>query len=273
MPTKASDPSQAEELQNYGVESYEELAVLHVKDFLITITNLLIHQQEKFDLLVGAGNSGAIMMGLTKIAYKLTGNPLPPVLLIPIKRYKEGDSGSVFDNSVFQKDVDQFFSNVSPISNVLYVDDETGEKTTLLACFKLIQQSLKNRGENDRLQATFVVEDRDAKKAVSIQGIEVKLISFPKKPTRHKWVIIKNHFEPPFIADIQSFLQTQSVNQAHAINIGLGMPIKVKHGPNLAPSFDYHILEAAKIALPQLDTIQKQLEDYLRDLVLQSDFP
>lgn len=118
------------------------------------------------------------------------------------------------------------------------------------------------------MKATFVVEDRNTDKALSIESVETKLISFPTKPTKHEWVIIKDHFKPPFMADIQSFLQTQSVDQRQAINIGLGMPIKVDHGPNLASSYDYHILEAAKSALPQLDTVQKQLEDYLRDLIL-----
>lgn len=138
MIADVSDPNKLQELRSLDVESYEELAVFHVKDFVTTIKSLFIQQQEKFDLLVGAGNSGAIMVGLTKIAYKLTGNPLPHVLLLPIKRYQQGDSGSLFDNSVFQKDVDKFSSNASPISNVLYVDDETDEKTTLLACFHLI---------------------------------------------------------------------------------------------------------------------------------------
>lgn len=269
---------QALELRDLDVGNSEELAVFHIKDFMKTIHALLVEKGDNFDLLVGAGNSGAIMVGIAKAVFDFSGHAQPFSILIPIQRYRAGYEGPFFDNSILQPEVSQTLSGMRPVSEVLFVDDETMRGTTVKESFKLIVAALNIPTDRNNLTCAVVAEDRtpnkDLAKNLAIPGFTNTLYSFPQKTTKHQWSIIKQHFNPPMLAELEQAIKkgkyfTENEQQAHPhpeLNIGLDMPIKRYFGVGTKPYYDDEVIQNILDNFPGLESARKQLETYLEKL-------
>lgn len=270
---------QRQELDALQVKSYFELAHLQVKDFMRTIYKLIMEENKTFDLLVGAGNSGIIMVGLAKVVYEYSGLTPPPVLLIPFKRYKVGNEGNLFDHTLFQsyvtKEVAQILQK-SKISEILFVDDETMKGITVNESLKLILAAMATPATYEEVNCTLVTEDRTTAERLSdvinVAGIRMTLCSFPSKTTRHAWCIIKEHFRPPVLEEVEQVLAkidllfpAREYSTNFALNVGLNLPIK-RNRPGSKPCLDYNIIEEVRRSLPQLEIIQRNLSAYLGEL-------
>lgn len=113
-------------------------SVFRVKKFAATMYHLLKESDFKIDLIIGAGNSGAQMIGLTKIILKEFKIKIP-LIETPVYRYKpykdgrdrvEGRESDKFDNYALLDHVKNELANKS-IKTVLFVDDEIGGGTLL----------------------------------------------------------------------------------------------------------------------------------------------
>lgn len=135
---QAYDPEQWDEL--YG-ENLRPYAYRNFKGFVCILHHLFNTERRKFDLLVGAGDSGSAMLAVTQKVLERIQVECPQTLCIPTQRYKKPDliwsdnKDDYFDNKVFVPQIKQQLKG-RKIKNVLYADDEISSvgltvKTTL----------------------------------------------------------------------------------------------------------------------------------------------
>src|SRR5690348_1759547 len=80
-----------------------DLAKSRVKMFAAALTRQLIEENEKFDLILFAGNSGLYLSYLTAQVYKKLNINYPPVIILPIYRFKKVQGElKINDNSYLQ---------------------------------------------------------------------------------------------------------------------------------------------------------------------------
>src|SRR5476651_1905582 len=94
-----------------------------LKTFLQTLHKVSILNNKKFDLILGAGDSGQVMIAITKIFYDYFHLPFPKNIVFPVYRYKKYSKRKLFDNSSIK---DDYLKKEIPaeIDSILFVDDE-----------------------------------------------------------------------------------------------------------------------------------------------------
>src|SRR5689334_15222725 len=120
-----------------------EYSISHFKSFVATIYYLIYEKDLKFDLVIGSGNTGILCAKFTELVYKKIEKEVPPILQIPVLRYKgEEKSENLFDNSVLFPDLEEFLhtNNIKKLDKVLFVDDEIYAGNALSAVMQLLNK-------------------------------------------------------------------------------------------------------------------------------------
>ncbi len=64
------------------------LSIRHFKRFIAVLYHLISDKNSKFDLIVGAGDSGILLAKITGILYEKLNLETPQILNLPVVRYK-----------------------------------------------------------------------------------------------------------------------------------------------------------------------------------------
>lgn len=163
------------EVPKLNINLYE-LAEDRIERFVATLYRLLVDQQEHFDLIVGAGDSGCFAVELTKLVYQEQKKQLPPILLLPIVRFKNDKEGEErFDNSYLKRKVKNKLKEIESIRNILFVDDEIRKGWTAKSCFELICPNYDNF-----ITGTIVAEHHFFEWHYNIPRLSIRYFSYAK---------------------------------------------------------------------------------------------
>lgn len=241
-------------LNKIGEESLEK--------FVKVLCKLLITDKRKFDLITSAGDSGQIMIFITKKVYELLDVPIPPSIIFPIYRYKDYPKKILFDNSSVLNDYSN--KNIpSNIKNILYVDDEIDQGNSAWATINLIR-TLKRI---DNFTYTIIAEDgKFNKRNFDNQNFNIEYIS-PKKRAYGVYNAISYTIPKEFEDPIQKALTKEKIiwKDKQIMCILLNLPIKELN--NGKPEFNFRLFEIVKILIPNFNDLQKNYQKYLTDKI------
>ncbi|KKS38115.1 MAG: hypothetical protein A3G49_00150 [Candidatus Sungbacteria bacterium RIFCSPLOWO2_12_FULL_41_11] len=149
-----------------------------LSQFIKTFKRLLVNDKRKFDIIIGAGDSGQIMIYLTRLVYELLKVDCPQTVVAPIYRHADEKEAILFDNSTLAGD----FQNISllNIKDILFVDDEIGSGNAAKGVLDLLLALFKKPIEEKIY--TIIAEDG----GFDPRGIQVSNIKIEFIPTKKR---------------------------------------------------------------------------------------
>lgn len=177
-----------------GRQPFSPIVAEHVfKRYIALLYRLCIEEKNEYDVLVGPGDSGAVMVYFAELFYHAVQKPAPPKLVLPVQRYTNPDdeTSDLFDNSVLLSDALGQLSDISP-AKVLFVDDEIWKANSASSVARLLVSALasKNNLEN-RIVFTIVAENHGFEWHYDISPIAIQYYAFSKNISGRNNVILR----------------------------------------------------------------------------------
>ena len=238
----------------------------HFCKFCRTMKDLL--QTQTFDLLVAAGNTGSIVARFTETIYAHLHLKPPPTLRIPLFRFLPGhedDTKHLFDTLHHLPMVIEQLRSLSPLRNVLFVDDEISRGLTAVSLFRLISEALRQLGRDTVEQFTIVAEDQGFKVPDDCPGMH--FMPFAQEKKGYGNVIF--YATPPKLEEpIIRIVGDDDLFAFHKrCSLLLGLPIKDFN--NGMPIFSDSILRTVEKQIPDFPTLQKEYEQFIEESIQQ----
>lgn len=223
-----------------------------LKAYVQTIQKL-IEQDEQFDVITAAGDSGQLATRITEEIYKALGKSVPPKLVAPIYRHADEAEIILFDNSILAPQFTDW--KTKPFKKVLFVDDEIGGGNAVGGMLDLLLEM------NPDIQSiTIVAEDGGFYCPPEIHGVKAMFI-----PTRQRipgvysaisYTVPWKFQEPPkrVLAD------EPGLNDRQVMCTLLNLPTKEFRGGK--PEFNDRLIERARAKLPDFTALQKEYQEY-----------
>lgn len=247
-----------------------ELALSKFQKFILTLYHLLIKDNRKFDLIVGAGSTGVVVAKLAELVYINLRIKCPPILQLPVLRYKgEEVPENLFDNSVLYPDVATWLrrQNISKLENILFVDDEIYTGFLLKESMKLIVNYKKDNYLLGEIVCTVVAEDQGVSRNFRIPEVKVDLQLFAVGIDETSNVI--TFFLPEELVQPIKQVLGGSIKNHWVISILLNLPIREKKGDTIKPEFTDKYLKLASEKLPNLTNLQQKALDFTNNYISQ----
>ena len=237
-----------------------ELAKSRIKMFVATLYRQLIDYKEKYDFLLGAGNSGLFMTKIAENVYEDLNIKVPPVFNLPIYRFRE-DGVTLGDNSFLMTSVKEKLKGIQKISNLLFVDDEIMRALTAKECFRLILEANPNI---NHLSVTIIAENHFFEWHYKMPKVSIRFFAYSPLIQGLNGNI--GYFIPEdFYKEISAMdNNTLSPNHVMAILIGGGLKRKDSTGK---PYFDFTIESELKNKIADYDKKKSSLINELKELV------
>lgn len=228
--------------------------------FSETLNKLL--RLEKFDLIIGAGDSGQVMVWLVKEIYKVLSQKLPETIVLPVYRHADEAETILFDNNIFANDLNSRI-NLKNTKNILFVDDEVGSGTVVNAVANLIQSAA---GDNEERELTVVAENREYQLGNSIFGIKINFV-----PSRNVEKGIYNAIS--YIVPQNLRLKIKNAikdlveypNEKLALNVLLGLPIKKFNNGN--PEFSDQYTDILNDRIKDFEQMRSAFENNFKSTI------
>ena len=237
-----------------------ELAKSRIKMFVAAICRQVVDFEERYNLLLGAGNSGLFMTKITEMVYQCLDIKVPPVLNLPIYRLKE-DGTTLHDNSFLTTQVKEKLQGIQEISNILFVDDEIMRALTAKESFSLI---LEANPTIDHLSATIIAENHFFEWHYKMSKVSIRFFAYSPLIQGLNGNI--GYFiTEDFYKEISAMHNnTLSYNHVMAILIGGGLKRKDNSGKSY---FDFTIESELKNKIADYDKKKLSLVNELKGLV------
>lgn len=237
-----------------------ELAESRIKMFAASICRQLIDFKEDYDLILGAGNSGLFMTKIAEMTYKYLSLKLPPILNLPIYRFKE-DKTVINDNSFLAPLVKEALDSLNTVNNVLFVDDEIMRALTAKECLNLV---LKAKPNMNHLNAAIIAENHFFEWHHKMTKVSISYFAY--SPLIQGFNENIGHFIPEDLYKEVLNLMNEplSYNQVMAILIGGGIKRKDNKGNQY---FDYILNPSLKSKIVNYDDRKKALIHRLEELI------
>lgn len=231
--------------------------------FIKTFKRLLVNDKRRFDLVVGAGDSGQLMVYITRLVYEMLKINMPQTIVAPIYRHADEAETILFDNSQLAADYSDI--SVSNVQNILFVDDEIGSGNATKGMLDLLIKLIKKSGKV--LTYTIIAEDGGFDlKSIQIQNVKIEFIS-PKTRAENVFnaisYIIPAEYEQPIKNALQ--YEIKDLNSKQVMNILLNLPIKEFN--NGKPRFTFQMHEMAKKLISNLPKLQEGYRSHLKTQV------
>ena len=237
-----------------------ELARSRIKMFVAALCRQLIDFNEKYDLLVGAGNSGLFMTKITEKVYRHLDIEVPSALNLPIYRFKE-DGATLHDNSFLITQVKEKLQGIPKISNILFVDDEIMRALTAKECFQII---LEADSDINHLSAAIIAENHFFEWHYKMPKVSIRFFAYSpliQGLNGNIGYLIPEDFYKEISA---IYNNTFSRNHVMAILVGGGLKRKDNIGKSY---FDFAIESELKNKIADYDKKKSFLMDELEELV------
>lgn len=240
--------------------SRSELAKSRIKLFSASICRQLIERNEKFDILLGSGNSGLFMTTIARMVYESLKKEIPPTLNLPVYRFRD-DGTTIDSNPHLLPEIKTFLQDLPKIKSVLFVDDEIMRAITSHVCFDLILQASPSI---NNLNTTIIAENHFFEWHYKMPKVSVNFFAHARLIQGFNGNI--GYFIPPDIYEKVS-LQINEVrvhNHAMALIVGGGLKRKDSNG---IAYFDFDIESTLKAGIEKYDERKSYLIRELRDLI------
>lgn len=253
-----------EQINPYARSDLEQVAQEHFKRFVGTIYRLVVEQQRRFDLLVGAGNSGVGMVKCTQLIYDHLQIQVPPTLVLPIYRHWPKDARTeenLFDNAVLLPEVKRQLGGPGSLRKILFVDDEIGGGTALRAVVNLLQLARPNQSGD--MAVTVVAENHGFNADIKIAGISIQFFPYAEEIKGLNNLVsygIPYAIERP----ITRLYNDKQIGSVERFNLLLGEPVKKME--NSQPCFSVE-REELKRRIKDFSGLQGRFEKHIRQLI------
>ena len=159
----------------------KEVGIPIFKMYIALLYRLCVEERNQYDLLIGPGDSGAVMIYFAELFYNAVGIPIPPKLILPVQRFKiDGDDKSgKYDNNSLAYLVKGQIPN--KFSKALFIDDEIGQANSASQCAKLIADNLAESQMRNRILFTIVADNHGFEWHHDIPPIAIQYYSFSRK--------------------------------------------------------------------------------------------
>lgn len=151
------------------------------KKFIALLYRLIVVEKNRFDLIIGAGDSGAALAMIAKIFYIRLKKKPPQVLLIPTTRFTKLDVpwGDFLDNKTLIPKIKNDLKNrKSPIKNVLFVDDEIRSAYSAKESIRVVINAAPKRIIPNRVLYTIVAENHGFEWHYNIPPVAIRYYAF-----------------------------------------------------------------------------------------------
>lgn len=266
----------------FETDEINKLALKNFGKFVKVIRELLVDKRSlraialkniKFDLIIGAADSGIGVLKFTELIYEQLELPLPKTIQIPIIRFKDpkmlwADSDVFyFDSSALLPEVKEELKNTERVQNILFVDDEISIKgSTFLTCLKLVSDALGDRIRYP-LNCYIVAEDHQFK--VKNFDPNIKVHFFPFSKGIHEVYSVISYIVPWEIEkQIKEHFSEEELNSKRRLNLLLGLPAKERI--NNKGEFVYKYRDLANERIENFKELQEQFRAYLEQLIKDS---
>lgn len=166
-----------------GRQSFSSVVAQHVfKRYIALLYRLCVEEGNDYDLLVGPGDSGAVMVHFAELFYKVLEKQVPPKLLFPVQRYVDPDDerSGLFDNSALLPTVAEQLASRAP-SRVLFVDDEIWQANSASASARLLVSAIPAEKKLSRVVFTIVAENHGFEWHYDLPPIAIQYYAFSKR--------------------------------------------------------------------------------------------
>lgn len=241
-------------------ERRKELAESRIKMFVASLCRQLIDSNDSYDVILGSGNSGLFMTKITEMTYEYLNIKTPPVLNLPIHRFRE-DGKTLNDNSFLIPQIKKELQNIDSIKNILFVDDEIMRGLTANEYFNLILQANSNI---NHFHATIIAENHFFEWHYKIPKVSISFFAY--SPLIQGFNENIGHFIPKDLyKEICSLIDKKiTYTQTMAIVIAGGLKKKDNNGN---PYFDFKVESNFKNKLANYDDKKSLLIVRLQELI------
>lgn len=166
-----------------GRQPFSPAVAQHVfKRYIALLYRLCVEEGNDYDMLVGPGDSGAVMVYFAELFYKAVQQPAPPKLILPVQRYVDPDNeaSGLYDNSVLLPSAARQLAELS-VSKVLFVDDEIWQANSASACARLLAAALPPSLVQNRITFTIVAENHGFEWHHDVPPIAIQYYAFSKR--------------------------------------------------------------------------------------------
>ena len=184
----------------------------HLKSFFEKLEEVI--SKNTFDLIVGAGNSGAGMTKLVKIYFDVKHKKCPKTIKIPFYR-----SWQKPDLNFLEKETRKRLDKTK-VKSILFVDDEIGKGETFNGVMGLLVKIIK---PTKKLKVYLIAETKGIKRSFRVANCEVHFNPFARSIAKKMYNII-TYCVP---LEINRVLENHpELEQSQKFNILLSEPIK-----------------------------------------------
>lgn len=166
-----------------GKQPFSPIIAQHVfKRYIALLYRLCVEEGNDYDLLVGPGDSGAVMVYFAELFYKVLEQQVPPKLLLPVQRYvdPENEHSGIFDNSALLPSAAEQLAGHTP-SRVLFVDDEIWQANSASASARLLVGALLAEKKLSRVVFTIVAENHGFEWHHDVPPVAIQYYAFSKR--------------------------------------------------------------------------------------------
>lgn len=236
----------------YG-PALESLAVRNFKRFIAILYYIVVEKKSFFDLVIGAGDSGIALTKIVEMFYKKANIQSPPILNIPITRFKYGFD--LYDNSILIPEVQKKLEDLKNLNKVLIVDDEISNGVTLKATLNVLLSSTNIEKVTYPLTVTLVAEDQDFKSDDFMDQVTIKMYPFSKK-IEGMFTVVRYIVPWKIEQKIRKYFNDDQIGSKSLINLLLDLPIK-----ETTPIHELK-LPIAKFTNKELNLLKKEVPEF-----------
>lgn len=233
------------------------------KSFIRALQEQLASQN--FDLILVAGDSGAVMVEFTKIIYKVLDKDLPEVVLLPVYRYSNATEEVLRqqEKTLEQEAAKQL--NGTRVNRVLFVDDEIGSGDTLTASLRAIMVV----SESQYVHCTVLAENDSFSGTIDIPAVKIDFQPFSKHKGVYNAVFwfIPSEYEQP-VERVLSRLYPNVDSSKWPMNVLLDAPIK--QIANGKAAWSNEVEAKVKAELANLPELQQSFRSYIEDIIIKT---
>ncbi len=238
------------------------LANLYLEKFTIHITNLI--RENRFDLIIAAGNSGLASAWITAKIYETLKIMPPPIIELPIMRFIGNDNKKLYDNSALLPYIKENFAEYSKsLKNILFVDDEIRYGSTVKNSMTLLMTYLNEIEASNLITCTVVADEFGGFNwSPPYANLKIKFSPFIKHSSKYKNIILYN-IPPEIFSRLKPFLNKYKLEDRLAINLLLDLPVKEKNIDTDPPSFTYKYNDLISDEYPDIEQMKKEAVNYI----------
>lgn len=234
---------------------YDQLSHTSLALFVREVNRAI--EAQAYDLILGGGDSGNIMVWITQEVYVELQVNCPDTLVLPTYRHADYAETVLFDNRLLKELV--HLPN-GKLKHILLVDDEVGTGNTIRGILGAVGELTDSKPV-----ITFIAED-DGFDSSRVTGWDVDFRP-PQPKVKDVYNAVSYIVPFDYEAPVKRVLEpaVEDLNDKHVMVTLLDLPIKLWN--NGSPIFTYQYRDLCLEEIPGFADIQQRFQDFMREQV------